>query len=155
MNIHIKLFILTTENKNIIYLKQNFDDFKIQLARKFRTDVLSLYRKMSSLGAPETVLIIISFVKQQQKMCTSIMYIMWLFEINNRLSSSSFFLFDRYTIKFIGPRLNPFSMWYIPSMTMAIWKRENQNWYLSFNQAGFSPGKKIGRPLSLFCGRKI
>ena len=40
------------ETKTINNLKQNSNDFKIQLARKFRTDVLSLYRKMISLGAP-------------------------------------------------------------------------------------------------------
>ena len=34
------------------HLKQNLNEFKIQLARKIRTDVLSLYRKMGSLGAP-------------------------------------------------------------------------------------------------------
>ena len=44
---------LTSKNKNINHLKQNSNDFKIQLAREIRTDVFSLYRKMSSLGAPE------------------------------------------------------------------------------------------------------
>ena len=52
MKIDIKLFISTTENKTINHLKRNSSDFKIQLARKFRTDVVSLCRKMSSLGAP-------------------------------------------------------------------------------------------------------
>ena len=42
----------SNRNKNIMHVKRNLRDFKIQLARKIRTDVLSLYRKMSSLGAP-------------------------------------------------------------------------------------------------------
>ena len=50
---YVKLLILTPKNKIIIHLEQNFIDFKIQLARKIRADVLSLYRKMSSLGAPD------------------------------------------------------------------------------------------------------
>ena len=48
----VKLVISATKNKTINRLSQHFNDFKIQLARKIRTDVLSLYRKMSSLGAP-------------------------------------------------------------------------------------------------------
>ena len=52
LKIDVKLVITTAENKTINHLKPNSSDFKIQLARKFRTDVLSLYRKMSSLGAP-------------------------------------------------------------------------------------------------------
>ena len=52
MKIYVRLIISRAENKTINYLKRNSNDFKIQLARKFRTDVLSLYRKMSSLGAP-------------------------------------------------------------------------------------------------------
>ena len=50
---YVKLFILTPKNKIIIHLESHFSDFEIQLARKIRTDVLSLYRKMSSLGAPD------------------------------------------------------------------------------------------------------
>ena len=46
-NINVKFVISTTENKTINHLKLNSSDFKI-----FRTDVFSLYRKMSSLGAP-------------------------------------------------------------------------------------------------------
>ena len=49
---YVKLGILKNRNKNINHLKQNFNDLKIQLARKIRTDILSLYRKMSSLSAP-------------------------------------------------------------------------------------------------------
>ena len=52
LNIYVKLTILATINKNVIREKRNLSDFKIQLARKIRTDVLSLYRKMSSFGAP-------------------------------------------------------------------------------------------------------
>ena len=52
MNIPVKLVSLANENKTINNLKQKLHDFKIQLARKIRTDILSLYRKMSSLGAP-------------------------------------------------------------------------------------------------------
>ena len=37
----------------MIHLEDNFSDFEIQLARKIITDVLSLYRKMNSLGAPD------------------------------------------------------------------------------------------------------
>ena len=50
---YVSLVILTPKKKTIIHLEQNFSDFKIQLARKIRTDVLSLYRKISSLGAPD------------------------------------------------------------------------------------------------------
>ena len=52
-NICVKRTILATENKIIIRVKLNLSDLKIQLARKIRTDVLSIYRKVSSLGAPE------------------------------------------------------------------------------------------------------
>ena len=45
------------KNKTINHLKQKLNDFKIQLARKIRTDILSLHRKMSSLGAPDCVVI--------------------------------------------------------------------------------------------------
>ena len=48
---YLKLVILTPRNKIIIHPEQNVSDFEIQLARKIRTDVLSLYRKLSSLGA--------------------------------------------------------------------------------------------------------
>ena len=34
-------------------MTQTFNDFEIQLAMKLRTDLLSLYRKMSLLVAPE------------------------------------------------------------------------------------------------------
>ena len=51
---YIKVIISATENKTINHSKQNSDDFEIQLARKFRKDVLSLYIKISSLGAPVT-----------------------------------------------------------------------------------------------------
>ena len=52
MNIYVNLVILTTKSKNIDHLKQNFSESKIHLARKIRTDILSLYRKICSLGAP-------------------------------------------------------------------------------------------------------
>ena len=53
MNIYVKLIILRTEKQNINNRKQNISYFEIQLARKITTDLLSLYRKMSSLGAPD------------------------------------------------------------------------------------------------------
>ena len=54
MNIYVKkLVILTHKNKIKIHSEQSFSDFEIQLARKIRTDVLSLYREISSLGAPD------------------------------------------------------------------------------------------------------
>ena len=39
--------------QSINHLTQTFNDSKIQLARKIRTDILSLYRNMNTLGAPE------------------------------------------------------------------------------------------------------
>ena len=44
---------LSNWKQQIIHVKQNLSDLKIQLARKIRTDILSLYRKTSSLGAPD------------------------------------------------------------------------------------------------------
>ena len=38
--------------QNIIHVEHNLSDLEKQLARKTRTDVLSLYRNMSSLGVP-------------------------------------------------------------------------------------------------------
>ena len=54
---YVKLVISTSINdtiQTINHINQIFNDTKIQLARKIRTDILSLYRKMSSLGAPVT-----------------------------------------------------------------------------------------------------
>ena len=52
MKIHAIFFILAPKNKLINHQAQNVSDLEIQLARKIKTDVLSLYRNMSSLGAP-------------------------------------------------------------------------------------------------------
>ena len=51
-NMYVKIVILATKIKNINHQKQDCSNLKIQLARMIRTDVLRLYRKMSSLGAP-------------------------------------------------------------------------------------------------------
>ena len=58
---YVIFIVLATENKTLNHQKQNYNDFKIQLARKFRTDVLSLYRKMSSLGAPGLYILFYSY----------------------------------------------------------------------------------------------
>ena len=48
-----KINRLTSKNKHINHLKQNSNDFKFQLAIEIGSCVLSLYRKMSSLSAPD------------------------------------------------------------------------------------------------------
>ena len=58
LKIYEKLIISAIENKTINHQKQSCNDFEIQLARKLRTDVLNIYRKIISLGAPDTCAIV-------------------------------------------------------------------------------------------------
>ena len=83
LNIYVKLTILVTENKKVIHVKRNLSDFKIQLVRKIRADVLSLYRKMSSLGATDSCKIVVNLQCQNKINYTALFYFRYVCDTNN------------------------------------------------------------------------